>query len=297
MADAANPRLALLLHHLAFNGSPIKMSRASSLSRTSWSSDSTDPIVVVVTGSSGFFGRHLIRELREEASSLGVKLHLRLYDRTTPYPTTPLNAYCATNAQAGRVILASDGTPQPNGGTLRALVLRPSGMCGGADPFLFPPMLNFVASKGQTPKIRIGGHTPSCQHAYAGNVAHAHAYVALRVATNHTVRSSVGGHIFFIVDQAPSNVFDLLALVVRKMGWEPPTTRLPDIVARTVGTITDDLTTLVSPVWSVRPKFTYSTVDMILTPRSVNGHKLKRETGWRPKYLEEEAEERTRQVA
>ncbi|KAJ3319638.1 hypothetical protein HDU93_003662, partial [Gonapodya sp. JEL0774] len=145
------------------------------------------------------------------------------------------------------------------------------------------------------PPVRIGGLSPSCHHAYVGNVANAHAFVALTAARDQSVRDRMGAGVYFIVDQGPSNVFDLLAPVITKMGFQVPTLRLPDTLAYTIGSITDVVFSFVKPLVpkSARPKFTYSAVDMILTPRSINGEKLRRDTGWKPRYSEEEAAERT----
>lgn len=206
-------------------------------------------------------------------------------DETAPYPGRWLDAYCESKALAEQLVISESD------GALRTCALRPCGVFGPDDPHHMDNVLG--SARAGKLVMRVGDGSSVYEHGYVGNVAHAHARAALSLAESST---PLAGEIYFCVDEHRAvNFFDFVAPFVEGLGYAmPPRSRyLPGALALAIGTPAGALARALSPIVSLRPAMTRSSVIVLLRSCSVRSDKLARAIGYAPPYSPQQALERT----
>jgi nucleoside-diphosphate-sugar epimerase len=200
-----------------------------------------------------------------------------------PYPEDHKTSYCRSK------YLAEQAVVKANNNSLKTCVLRPSDIYGEADPYHIGSLVNMA--KGGF-YVRLGNGSAKCQHIYVGNIAHAHlqAARALMNGSDH-----VGGEVYFLTDAPGSNFFTFFDQVVSGAGYRiwPKNLWLPRWLAFSMGSLSEFFAWLIRPLKNYHPKFSRFAVTYTCTSYTFNSEKAIRDFGFKPKYSQEEALERT----
>jgi sterol-4alpha-carboxylate 3-dehydrogenase (decarboxylating) len=204
-------------------------------------------------------------------------------DERQPYPNIHQNMYCESKA------LSEVAVVKANSDNLKTCVLRPSDVYGEGDPYHIDSLIN-MAKMGVY--VRLGNGSAKCQHVYVGNMAHAHLQVARSLLENN---KKVEGSIYFITDGPGDNFFTFFDQIVRGAGYRiwPKNLWLPRWLAYTIGSISELIAFLFRPIKHFNPKFSRFAVTYTCTDFTFSSDKAKNDFGYKPKYGEEEAMERT----
>jgi nucleoside-diphosphate-sugar epimerase len=208
---------------------------------------------------------------------------LRDVDETYPYPEKHGSSYCVSKYLAEKLVLKAN----QNG--LGTCSLRPADIYGEGDPYHIGNLIN-MARKGFY--VRLGNGTAQCQHAYVGNVAHAHLLAAVSLLQGNGMAA---GQAYFITDGPGSNFFSFFDTFVEGAGFRiwPRNLWLPRGIAYTLGTISEWLALLVRPFKNYAPKMSRFAVTYTCTDYTFRSEKAFREIGFTPKYSEQQAYQRT----
>jgi nucleoside-diphosphate-sugar epimerase len=208
---------------------------------------------------------------------------LRDVDETTPFPEKHGSSYCVSKTLAEKLVLGS------NGNGLRTCSLRPADIYGEGDPYHIGNLIT-IARTGFY--VRLGNGSAMCQHAYVGNVAHAHLLAAASLLEGN---GSVAGEAYFITDGPGSNFFTFFDRFVTGAGYRiwPRNLWLPRGVAYALGTLSEGIAILVRPLKKYRPKLSRFAVTYTCTDYTFRSEKANRDFGFVPKYNPEEAYQRT----
>lgn len=188
-------------------------------------------------------------------------------------PLKPENAYAKSKVLAERKVMElcrQDG--------MRPTVFRMCLVYGEGERGNFVRMLRGVESgrflllgKGETKKSMV----------YVGDVVEA----ALLAARNR----SAWGQTFVLSDPSPYPLRQVVETLARHLGVRPPRLRLPVPLARFGGQILDG----VGRVFKMRPPFTASDVDKLLTDTICDVSKIQSMLGYQPRFGLEEGVART----
>lgn len=199
---------------------------------------------------------------------------MRGIDETIPYPAKHATSYCASKAEAEKVVLqaAAEG--------LSACVLRPSDIWGPADPFHIGSLINMA--KGGF-YVRLGDGTALSQHVYVGNMAWAH-ILALKALLDGN--PAVAGQAYLISDAPPSNFFRFFDAIVEGAGYRiwPRNFWIPRGIAYAMGASAEFFALLLRPVKKTQPKFSRFAVRYTCNDFTFNTVKARRDFGFEPKY-------------
>jgi sterol-4alpha-carboxylate 3-dehydrogenase (decarboxylating) len=140
--------------------------------------------------------------------------------------------------------------------------------------------------------VRLGNGKSKCQHVYVGNMAYAHVLAANALLQNN---EKVLGKAYLITDGPGSNFFTFFDKIVSGAGYKifPKNLWIPRPVAFAMGSISEFLAWLVSPVKKYNPKFSRFAVIYTCTDFTFNSNRAKTDFGWEPKYSTPEAIEKT----
>ena len=142
-------------------------------------------------------------------------------DETTPYPDRYLAHYPWSKALAEKVVRAADS------GHLATVILRPHLIWGPGDPHFMPRLLR-IARRG-VPLVGDGENRVDTIH--IDNAAEAHG-LALRLLTESP---QLGGHTYFISQDEPTPLRQMMADLLSAAGVEARFRRVPAPAAHLAG--------------------------------------------------------------
>ena len=143
-------------------------------------------------------------------------------DESAPYPDSFLCAYPETKAEAERLVLAA------NGDELATVSLRPHLIWGPGDPHLVPRILE----RGRAGKLRLLGNDENkVDTVYVENAADAHIQAADRLQPG----APCAGKAYFITNDEPLPLEEILNRILAAGGEAPVTKRFPVGLAYTLG--------------------------------------------------------------
>lgn len=206
-------------------------------------------------------------------------------DETLPYPDVPFDRYSATKAAGERAVLAANGADG-----LRTCVLRPCGMYGERDPYHMTAV--YREAEGGKLAFRLGDGSAVFEHVYVGNVAYAHALAAFAMLAP---APDLEGEVFFVTDQPARNFFAFMQPFVEAWGFSFPSERrsIPKAVGMALGGVFETAARVLSPVVTLKPVITRSSVHIVCTDIGFETDKAHRALGYSPRYSTREAFERT----
>jgi nucleoside-diphosphate-sugar epimerase len=201
----------------------------------------------------------------------------------TPYPERHSTSYCISKYLAEkRVIEANDGR-------LKTCAIRPADIYGEGDPYHIGSLIG-MARKGFY--VRLGNGKSKCQHAYVGNVAHAHLLAAAALLNGN---EQVPGRAYFITDGPPVNFFSFFDTFVEAAGYRiwPKNLWLPRRLAYALGSISESIAFLLRPVKKYTPKMSRFAVTYTCTDYTFGSDRAREDFGFIPKCSRQEAFDRT----
>ena len=204
-------------------------------------------------------------------------------DDSSPYPPSHPNMYCKSKELAERAVIAA------NSASLRTVCIRPSDVYGEGDPYHIGSLVDMA--KGGF-YVRIGNGKAKSQHTYVGNVAYAHLLAAKSLMEDSP---GVAGSAYLITDGPGSNFFHFFDRIVEGIGYtiRPKNFWIPRPIAYAMGTMSEFIALLARPVKKYNPKFSRFAVTYTCTDFTFTSDKALKEIGFRPKYSEREALDRT----
>ncbi len=146
---------------------------------------------------------------------------LRGVDESVDYPVNYLTAYPETKAIAERAVLDADCT------ALRTVSLRPHLIWGPGDNHLVPRIVD-RARRGKLKKI--GGGEAVVDSVYIDDAARAHL-----LAADALDEGTACGNVYFITQGEPTEVGELIDMIVEAAGLERITSNVPAKVAYGMG--------------------------------------------------------------
>ncbi|MBA2664940.1 MAG: NAD-dependent epimerase/dehydratase family protein [Bradymonadaceae bacterium] len=151
-------------------------------------------------------------------------------DESVPYPTHYIAHYPKTKAEAERLVRAA------NGPTLSTVSLRPHLIWGPGDNHLVPR----IVARARSGKLRkIGDGRYLVDSVYIDNAALAH----LLAAEHLTPDSPVAGKVYFISQDEPVDVGELMDRIIAAAGLPPVTRSVPPKLAYFAGWLSEKLYT------------------------------------------------------
>ncbi len=196
-------------------------------------------------------------------------------DETAPYPTTFLCAYPATKAAAERAVLAA------NGDGLTTVALRPHLVWGPGDRHLVPRIIE----RGRAGQLRrVGSRTCLVDASYVDNVVDAH------VAAATADPAQCGGNAYFIANDEPLPIADLVDRILAAGGLPPVTRTVPAPVAYAAGAVLETAYRVLGK--SDEPRMTRFVARQLSTAHWFDLSAAKRDLGWRPRVSTDEGMER-----
>ena len=204
-------------------------------------------------------------------------------DELTPYPEKHSTSYCVSKYLAEIEVLEASGED------LRTCVLRPADIYGEGDPYHIGSLIQ-MARKGFY--VRLGNGKSLSQHAYVGNVAHAH---VLASASLMNGSGATPGRAYFITDGPPSNFFTFFDAFVVAAGYSirPGNAWLPRWFAYALGCISESVAFLLRPIHKYAPKMSRFAVTYTCTDYTFRSDRARKDFGFEPKYSRQEAFDRT----
>jgi 3beta-hydroxy-delta5-steroid dehydrogenase/steroid delta-isomerase len=131
------------------------------------------------------------------------------------YAHRPDDLYRATKGEAERAVLAA------NGSALRTCAIRPTGIYGPGERYHLPRVVD-EAVRGRL-VVKFGSSKALSEWSYVDNVVHGH----LLALDALTPGSAVGGQAYFINDGWYAESFELLDVLLTRLGLKTPKIRLP----------------------------------------------------------------------
>ncbi len=204
-------------------------------------------------------------------------------DESIDYPSKPINAYCESKQRAELLV------KEANGNTLKTCILRPSDVYGEGDPYHIDSLID-MAKQGFY--VRLGNGKSLCQHVYVRNMAYAHLLAAKALTKSDGV---VDGNAYFITDGPGANFFKFFDQIVEGAGYKiwPKNLWLPKWLAYAIGSLTEFLAFLISPIIKTNPKFSRFAVIYTCSDFTFTAEKAKMDFNYTPKYKKKEALART----
>ncbi|MEI6207623.1 MAG: NAD-dependent epimerase/dehydratase family protein [Desulfuromonadales bacterium] len=149
-------------------------------------------------------------------------------DESLPYPARYEAHYPATKALAEQLVLAA------NSAELAVTALRPHLIWGPGDNHLVPR----IVAKGRAGKLRRIGNRPNLvDTVYVDNAARAHLLAADRLVPG----SCVAGKAYFISNNEPLPLWEIVNRILAAAGIPPVTRSIPPAVAYSAGYICEAL--------------------------------------------------------
>lgn len=147
-------------------------------------------------------------------------------DESTPYARQFLNYYAESKALAEQLMLQANNTNQ-----LKTVALRPHLIWGPNDPHLVPRVIE-RARKG---KLKLLGATDKLVDTiYVDNAAFAHILAAIKLTD---AESTCEGKCYFISNDQPITMADMLNNILACADLPPVTKRIPTAIAYSAGVL------------------------------------------------------------
>lgn len=199
------------------------------------------------------------------------------------YPTNPPTSYCESKIKSERLVMEAQSEK------FNTCILRPSDVYGEEDPYHIDSLID-MAKTGFY--VRLGNGKAKCQHVYVGNMAYAHVLAANALLQNN---KNVMGETYLITDGPGENFFTFFDQIVIGAGYKisPKNLWLPRWLAYSMGSISEFIAWLVSPIKKYNLKFSRFAVIYTCTDFTFNSKKATTDFGWSPKYSTAEAIENT----
>lgn len=204
-------------------------------------------------------------------------------DESFPYPKRYIDFYSKTKAEGERLVLAA------NKDTLLTCSLRPSSIFGERDPLYVPRLIE--AGRQRKSRYIIGNGKTKWEFTYVGNVTSA----CLKAAEHLGINPAVGGQAYFITNDETTLFWEHMGVILKGLGYPPPSVRIPFIVCFILAAISDFIFWLISPIYkpSEAPTFTKHRVRLLSTDRRISCAKAKRDLGYVASVTMQEANRRT----
>jgi len=148
-------------------------------------------------------------------------------DESCPYPDKLPTPYTQTKAIAEQRVRSAAARRDIN-----AVILRPHLIWGPGDPHLVPRVIQRAKKL-----VRIGDEDKRVDTIYIDDAARAHILAADRLAEN----PELSGNIYFISQDAPIPMWDMINGILAAAGLPPVTRRLPAGVVWAVGALLEGL--------------------------------------------------------
>lgn len=181
-----------------------------------------------------------------------------------PWPAHWENEYVRTKRLAEQVVAAGwqQGLP--------VITVRPRAVFGPGDNSLFPRLLKALAA-GRLPII--GSGETLTDLTYIDNVVKALCLCALAPA-------ELNGRQYNVTNGEPVKLWELLQKLSLKLGYKPPTKKIPYRVALALATILEQYHLWFKP--EVEPVLTRYAVGVLGQSRTLNIEAIQRDLGYRP---------------
>lgn len=202
-------------------------------------------------------------------------------DESLPYPAHYVSPYAETKAISEQMVLAA------NSDKLATVAIRPPLVWGVGDKHLMP---RFIARAKQGRLFRIGYKAPLVDTTYIDNVVHAHLLAFERLHP----QSKIAGKAYFISNDDPRPVHEMINLLVEAMGYPPAQRTVPAFLAMAVATIVEGFYRLRNS--AEEPPLSRFIVQQVLKARWFNINAAKRDLGYQPLVSIEEGLEYLRQT-
>lgn len=198
-------------------------------------------------------------------------------DESAVYPKRYLAHYPKTKALAERLVR------QANGEALATVSLRPHLIWGPGDTQLVPR----VIAQGKAGTLRIVGKRQNkVDSVYIDNAAEAHLLAADRLAPG----SPVAGKVYFITNDEPVPMAELINMILQAAGVAPVTRVVPGWVAYAAGALMEGAYSALGV--DGEPRMTRFVARQLSTAHWFNISAAKRDFGYRPKVTIEQGMER-----
>jgi nucleoside-diphosphate-sugar epimerase len=200
-----------------------------------------------------------------------------------PYPEIHKTSYCRSK------YLAEELVKNENNEQLKTIILRPSDIYGEADPYHIGSLINMARGGFY---VRLGNGKAKCQHIYVGNIAFGHLQAASALMNGS---AHIGGQVYYMTDAPGSNFFMFFDQVVEGSGYKiwPRNLWIPRPIAYAMGSLSEFFAWLIRPIKAYHPKFSRFAVIYTCTSYTFTSSRAMKEWGFKPKYNQGEALERT----
>ena len=194
-------------------------------------------------------------------------------DESLPYPVSYDAHYPHTKAMAEQIVLDA------NSSFLATVALRPHLIWGPGDNHLVPR----IVAKGRAGKLRrIGSRTCLVDTVYIDNAAEAHLNAADRLAPG----SAPAGRAYFISNDEPLPLWDMVNRILAAAGLPPETRSIPANLAHGLGTLCET-------IWQVlrlsgEPPMTRFVASELSRAHWFNISAARRDLGYQPRVSLEE---------
>lgn len=199
-------------------------------------------------------------------------------DETAPYSTSR-DLYTSTKVEAERAVLAANGT-----GGLLTCAIRPGGIYGPGERLTYGRLVR--ALRKGIPLVVFGDGRARLDYVYIDNLVDGE----LRAAERLVEGSPVCGQAYFLSDETPINAGQFSIELAKNMGLDVPLVRVPDGVARAVGSL---LERVYQVLGAPAPIFTVANVKLCDIDHYFSIARAKRDLGYVPLVSTEEGLQRT----
>jgi len=186
-------------------------------------------------------------------------------DESVPYPDTFHTHYTKTKAIAEQEVVAAarEGLP--------AIILRPHLIWGPKDPHIVPRIIERAKKL-----VRVGSENLLVDTIYIDNAADAHIQAGDKLAEN----PALSGNIYFISNDEPIPLWDIINGILEAAGLAPVTKTLPHRVVWCIGAVLEGIYTLFR--LSGEPKMTRFVADELGTAHWFDISAAKNDLGYKP---------------
>ncbi|MDM8516506.1 NAD-dependent epimerase/dehydratase family protein [Desulfobacterales bacterium HSG16] len=192
-------------------------------------------------------------------------------DESAPYPAHFHTHYPKTKAIAEQLVkkAAKNGLP--------SIILRPHLIWGPEDNHLVPRILSRARSL-----VRVGDGKNLVDTIYITNAAHAHILAAQNIIEN----PSLSGNVYFISQDEPIPLWDMVNHILETGGLNPVSRSIPASVAFIIGTISE----FVYKMFRIKtePKLTRFLAKEFTTSHWFDISAAKKDLGYKPKVSTKE---------
>nr|XP_020821019.1 putative short-chain dehydrogenase/reductase family 42E member 2 [Phascolarctos cinereus] len=189
-----------------------------------------------------------------------------------------IDHYSRTKAIADQLILTSNGTPLPGGGTLRTCVLRPPGIYGPEEQRHLPRVVGSIRKRLFT--FKFGDPRTRMNWVHVQNLVQAHLLAAEALSANKSYIAS--GQAYYINDGESVNLFEWMSPLFDKMGYSRPWIQIPTSLAYLAAAGMEYFHLALKPICDLPPLLTRSEVWSIAVTHTFQIRKARDQLGYIP---------------